>query len=82
MRWDHFVAAAAAAAAAAGCVYLWLASAGCGYLWLAVAGLAACGWLRLLFVLQNCTTLARELDFPKKNEHHSRARAPGPAQIL
>ena len=35
-----------------------------GYLgWLPVA---SCGWLWLLFVLQNCTTLAPELDFPKK----------------
>ena len=41
--------------------------------------MVSCGWLWLLFVLQNCTTLARELDFPKKQAplscESSRSRA-------
>ena len=44
--------------------------------WLPVA---SCGWLWLLFVLQNCTNLARELDHPKKRAQlsceSSRSRA-------
>ena len=44
--------------------------------WLPVA---SCGWLWLLFVLQNCTTLTQDLDFPKKQAplscESSRSRA-------